>query len=128
MNKQERFDYISKQIEELQGVISVMEETTLLSDVDFNSARLILLESSQRLTAEAGELQADLYSKLDQQTDRLILSIRSRHASTERLTKDINDCTECPCCKEGMVFYRISVSNGHISARCTTNNCINYQE
>ena len=120
-------DELKKQTAELTGFIDSMEASELTADIDFSTALSSLREMRLRLADEANELCNDLCSEMLGQAEKVADVIRKKHSTTERRSKDINDTMNCPCC-DGTVFYRLSATNGHIGARCTSNHCISFQE
>ena len=46
----------------------------------------------------------------------------------ENTTKGYRKEIKCPGCEDGIVRYSISSSNGHISAKCSTKDCVSWIE
>jgi hypothetical protein len=41
---------------------------------------------------------------------------------------DVQDEMACPLCGKGIIKYSIAGSNGHVWARCTTENCVAFMQ
>ncbi|HHP6882632.1 TPA: hypothetical protein ACSE73_000354 [Acinetobacter baumannii] len=54
-------------------------------------------------------------------------AITNKHGGTKP-QKDIFEQMDCPVCESGELHYRVSSYNGHIAARCTSDNCVNWME
>lgn len=54
-------------------------------------------------------------------------AITDKHG-TKKPQNNIADDVGCPVCTSGTLSYRISAYNGHISAKCSTQNCVSWVE
>ncbi|QHH99207.1 hypothetical protein [Acinetobacter dispersus] len=54
-------------------------------------------------------------------------AITDKHGA-QKPTQNIQDSIDCPICKTGELNYRISSYNGHIHAKCTTDECVCWME
>lgn len=54
-------------------------------------------------------------------------AITDKHGA-EKPVKNVQDSMICPICKTGELNYKIMSYNGHIHARCTTEDCVCWME
>jgi len=60
--------------------------------------------------------------------DAIIAAVVIRLKYPDKPTEPVQDSMVCPICRKGKLHFSIASSNGHIWARCTTDDCVRFMQ
>lgn len=103
---------------EIKQLISNISQEMYSIDNSINSLNGGKSNKSIFYCEEADELMRKILIVMD--------AIREKYPVSDKL---VEDSMPCPLCESGRLYFRLNDhSNGHVSAICTTNNCIQFME
>lgn len=79
-----------------------------------------------------GWTQAEVDADEKEMNEYIAKSMGARKAIADAMEEIGAKCGEgeidCPACKSGRIHYSVSSYNGHVWAKCSTKDCVNFME